>query len=287
MTTAATTTGYAFLDCGDRRRLERFGPYVIDRPAPAAAGAAGLDRSVWAAADGRFERSSSGGRWRWRDAPPEEWTVRLDGLELELRPAAGGQVGLFPEQLPMWSSVAVEASKDAAGDEPPEVLNLFGYTGGATLAAARAGARVTHVDASRSAIAWARRNAERSGVADRPIRWLADDALGFVRRELRRGRTYDGVVLDPPTYGHGPSGRPWRLVEHLDELLSGIAALVSERRGFVVLTGHTTDLGPADLREAILRSVDRRCESGWLELAAGSGRRLRLGAWAGVPRGGR
>ena len=283
--TLGVATGYELLDCGDGRRLERFGPLVLDRPAPIAVDPVRLERRMWAEADGRFERSTAGGRWTWRRSVPDPWSVVVDGSTFELRPAAGGQVGLFAEQRPIWTWIASQVGRAVAAPPVPEVLNLFAYTGGATLAAAGAGARVTHVDASRGSVAWARRNADLSGLTGRPIRWLTDDAGVFVRRELRRGRSYDGVILDPPSYGHGPHGRAWRLSEGLDGVLASVARLVSERDGFVVLTTHTTDLGPDDLRAAVLRAIDRRCESGRLEIVARSGARLPAGAYARVAGG--
>jgi 23S rRNA (cytosine1962-C5)-methyltransferase len=186
----------------------------------------------------------------------------------------------------MWAWLAGQVDRAAArGPERPEVLNLFAYTGGATLTAARAGARVTHVDASRGAVAWARRNAELTGLTDLPIRWLVDDAEAFVRREVRRGRRYDGVVLDPPTYGHGPRGPSWRLRERLDQLLAPLARLVAERAGFVLLTAHATDLGPDELRANLVEAIERRCESGRLDLVASSGARMGAGAYAFAPLG--
>jgi len=290
MTTLRVAVDYELLDCGDGRRLERFGAYRLDRPAPAAIEPPRLDTRAWASADGRYERAGDGGRWRWRDVPPAPWPAAVNGLTFELRPANGGQVGLFPEQLPIWVWIGDQVRTAIAdvirpSDASPEVLNLFAFTGGATLAAARAGGRVTHVDAARDAVGSARRNAEFSGLADRPIRWLVDDAETFVRREIRRGRSYDGVILDPPSYGHGPHGRSWRLAERLDELLTSVARLVSERNGFIILTAHASEIGPHDLRAAVLRAVDRRCESGRLEILASSGARLPLGAYARVARG--
>jgi 23S rRNA (cytosine1962-C5)-methyltransferase len=286
MTTLRVATDHELLDCGDGRRLDRLGSWVLDRPAPGVTAEARLERGVWAAAHGRYVRSAGRGSWTWRVPVPDPWSIVVDGLTLEIRPAAGGQVGFFPEQRPMWAWLAGQVDRAVArGPDPPDVLNLFAYTGGATLVAARAGARVTHVDASRGAVGWARRNAELSGLADRPVRWLVDDAAAFVRRELRRGRRYDGVVLDPPTYGHGPDGPPWRLAERLDDLLATIARLVAERAGFVLLTAHATDLGPDDLRATLVGAIERRCEGGRLDLAASSGARLRAGAYAYAPWG--
>ena len=182
---------YELLDAGDGRRLERFGDRVVDRPAPGATEPA-RNLSAWAAVDLRFE---TGVGWRGEVRP---WTVTLDGLTFELRPTTSGQVGLFPEQTPNWQWLREHITPAA------EVLNLFGYTGGSTLVSAAMGTRVVHVDAARPAVAWARRNAELSDFGDRPIRWIVDDAEAFVRREARRDRRYDAIVLDPPSYGRGP-----------------------------------------------------------------------------------
>jgi 23S rRNA (cytosine1962-C5)-methyltransferase len=265
------------LDCGDGRRLERFASVVVDRPAPGATMPPAAPRNAWQEADLRFGRDG----WS-RGAAHGPWAVRLAGLTLECRPAAGGQVGVFPEHAATWAWLDVETRRaaDALG-RPPEVLSLFAYTGGATLACARAGARVAHVDASRPAVAWARRNAELSGLVDRPVRWLVDDARAFARRERRRGRRYDGLILDPPTYGHGTGA--WQIEEHLPPLLDDLAALAGPRPAFVLLSAHTPTFGP-DRLAALLREhlgVDAAGEA--LALRARSGNVLRLGAWARWP----
>ncbi len=222
----------------------------------------------------------SGGWIRGGDHEP--WPVRTEGLTLECRPAAGGQVGIFPEHVPTWSwlDAAVRRAADTQG-RSPEVLSLFAYTGGASLACARAGARVAHVDASRPAVAWARRNAQLSGLVDHPVRWLVDDARAFVRRERRRGRHYDGVLLDPPTYGHGNGA--WQIASDLEPLLEDLAALLGPRPTLVLLSAHTPGFdGPrlsGLLREHL--AVDARDAD--LELVAGTGNVLRLGSWARHP----
>ncbi len=276
---------YVLLDAGDGRRLERFGSLLLDRPAPGTAGRAKRDPAVWPRATAHFERSpgSAGGRWEPAGALPERWTILVDGIPVELRPAASGQVGLFPEHLAVarWA-VAQATAVPGAADAPPTVLSLFAHTGLATLLLARAGASVTHVDASRPAVAWARRNAELAGLADRPIRWLVEDAARFVAREGRRGRRYDGVILDPPTYGHGPAGVPWRLDADLAALLGGIRPLVRDGAGFVACTAHATGVDPAALERMVregLATGGRPCEVRELALVAASGARLATG-WA-------
>jgi 23S rRNA (cytosine1962-C5)-methyltransferase len=254
------TDDYALLDFGDGRRLERFGSLVVDRPAPAVAGLPRRDPAAWTAAAARYERLAAGrtGRWLTAGQVPSAWLVEIDGLVLELRLTPAGQVGIFPEQRPVahW---AVARAGDVAAERrrPAEILNLFAHTGLATLALAAAGARLVHVDSSRGAIAWARRNAGASGLADRPIRWLVDDAARFVAREERRGHRYDGVLLDPPTYGHGPRGGAWHLASGLEDLLAGIGRVLAEGPWFVACTAHATGLDPVDLASRVRGALAR------------------------------
>lgn len=265
---------YAFIDAGDGARLERFGEHVVARPHPAATEPRRAP-SRWAETDLRFdrERGWSGDGLRAAD---DGWSVRLDDISLGLRPTGAGQVGLFPEHatlLPWLLDRVAERSETS-----PTVLNLFAYTGLITLALARAGAAVAHVDGARPSVAWARRNAMLSGLDDRPIRWLVDDARGFVAREVRRGRRYDGVVLDPPTYGHGATGKSWRLAADLPQLLDDVRRLL-EPGGFVLLTAHAEALSPDDLGEHLAAITDD-VETGGLRLTAESGVVLELGAFA-------
>jgi 23S rRNA (cytosine1962-C5)-methyltransferase len=280
---------YTLIDAGDGRRLEAFGELLVDRPAPAAGdarrdperwtGAASYLASGWWAADGT-ELGDVAAR------------VQIAGVTLEARPAASGQVGVFPEHAVhgSWLARAIggrlgdEGGPGGHTAEAPEVLNLFAHTGLATLVAAKAGARVAHVDASRPSVAWARRNAELSGLAEGPIRWLVDDALAFVRRESRRGRRYAGLVIDPPSYGHGGrGGRPaWVFEERIVELLDACAG-VADPDAFWVLTTHTPGWDPDRLAATLAMATDVRpadVEELGLVLEAETGARLRLGAAA-------
>lgn len=260
---------YEFLDAGDGARLERFGDHVVVRPHPGAVHPrTAPDR--WRHADLAFDRDR-GWTGPGLAAAGAGWQTRLAALDFELRPTDTGQVGLFPEH----ASAIPWLEDRLAGRTGANVLNLFAYTGLLTLALARAGAAAVHVDAARPAVAWARRNALVNALDDRPIRWIIDDAVAFVRREIRRGRRYEGVVLDPPTYGHGPSGMTWRMERDLPPLLDDLRSLL-DPAGFVLLTAHTTAIDPAGLGGYLAGPV----EVGDLTLASATGATLRLGAFA-------
>ena len=281
------SAGYELIDAGVRRRLERFGMLTIDRPSPGAERFR-LAPEGWADADLRFDAGSgwSGPAW-----PAEPWLVDVDGLTMELRATASGGVGLYPEHSASLSWLAVQVAAQVAArvapgrdsmepGDPPSVLNLFAHTGLATLALARAGAAVAHVDGARSAVAWARRNAELSGLADRPVRWLVDDAATFAAREARRGRRYDGIVLDPPAFGRA-HGREWRLEEDLPALLAGCRT-VAAPGAFVLLTAHSESVDGTTLAAMLRSAFGGRAQSIEvvpLELTATSGARLAQG-WA-------
>jgi 23S rRNA (cytosine1962-C5)-methyltransferase len=270
------------LDCGGGRRLERFGPVIVDRPAPAADWIPRLPRDEWNRAGLRWEKGGWVRTGRDRGAAIEPWTVRAGALAMECRPAAGGQLGVFPEHVATWAWLdrACRAAAEALA-RPPEVLSLFAYTGGATLACARAGAQVVHVDASRPAVAWARRNAELSGLDAAPIRWLVEDARAFVRRERRRGRHYDGLVLDPPSYGHGSGA--WQIDEHLRPLLEDLAALAGPRPSFVLLSAHTQGFDGDHLAGLVREHFGIAAVGDALTVDSRAGSRLPLGAWGRGP----
>jgi 23S rRNA (cytosine1962-C5)-methyltransferase len=270
----AEWTGCELVDAGDGRRLERFGPRIVARPAPTATDPP-FAPDAWTSTDLRFE---AGAGWTGATSP---WVVDVAGVTLELRPTASGGVGVYPEHQVNLDWLVAQV-RGRAQDRQPSVLNLFAHTGLATLAAARGGAAVAHVDAARSAVAWARGNAALSGLADRPIRWLVDDAARFVAREARRGRRYDGIVLDPPSFGRAGSRR-WRLADALPELLASCSAVAADD-AFVLLTAHTAGVGGDDLAVELdhaFASAGRRAAIDVVPLAldAVSGARLELG-WA-------
>ena len=277
---------YQLLDFGAGRKLERFGSYVLDRPAPAAS-APSREPPLWQSANARYERTTGEqGVWSGRARLAESWPVRWEQIVLELKPTDFGHLGLFPEHARCWQWLGERAR---AAARPPKVLNLFGYTGAATLALAAAGAEVVHVDAARPAVAWARRNAELSGLGGAPIRWIVEDARRFVARELKRGNTYDGVVLDPPTYGHGPQGQSWKFSTGAAPLLADCVALTRRGPGgaalgadarFVLLTCHTPGVGPGEI-EALLAAAGAAAAGQLtiepLELISAAGGRLACG----------
>jgi 23S rRNA (cytosine1962-C5)-methyltransferase len=243
---------YALLDSGDGRKLERVGPFAFVRPEPQALWRPRLAEGEWAKADAIFTPSGAedaeAGKWRFANPLTPTWPMTWDGLRFVARTTPFRHLGFFPEHSVHWR-FAVETIRER---KKCEVLNLFGYTGLASLACARAGARVTHVDASKRALAFARENQAAAGLGEAPIRWIADDAAAFVRREGRRGRRYDGVILDPPKYGRGPGGEVWRLETDLAQLLADCAALLREDAGkrFFILTVYAVRLSALALAQA-------------------------------------
>jgi 23S rRNA (cytosine1962-C5)-methyltransferase len=270
---------YQLLDFGDGRRLETFGPLRLDRPCPGAEGIPRADRSLWERVDARFQRGPNGeGRWSCDVDLPKRWTISHGRATFELKRTEFGHLGLFPEQAANWDWLA---ERLGARSGEAKVLNLFAYTGGSTLAAAASGAEVVHVDAARNVVDWARRNAELSGLAEAPVRWITEDATKFVRREVRRGSRYDAVILDPPSYGHGPRGEVWRLAKHLPRLLSLLSELTAAGRRFVLLTCHTPGFDPPRL-EGLLRETlgPGRVTAEALVLKTPEGRKLPSGVAA-------
>lgn len=225
---------YALIDSGTGRKLERFGSIVVDRPEPQAMWTPRLSKANWAAAHAVFsgDEEEDKGRWRIDKPVPESWPLKVGGVTMLCRLASFRHLGLFPEQLPHWEWMLQKLAAKRA--EPARVLNLFAYTGAASLIAAAAGAHVTHVDASKKAIAWAKENQAVSNLSAAPIRWILDDAQKFVAREVRRNKTYDVILVDPPKFGRGPDGEVWDLFTHLPPLMKDCAALLAPGASLVL-----------------------------------------------------
>lgn len=229
--------GYELLDSGDGEKLERYGQYVLRRPDPQALWGKNLPEKEWNKADASFRRDGQKGDWIIKPGLPERWEIEIGGLSFWIHPSTFKHTGLFPEQVPNWDWMRDLIKK---AKRPTSVLNLFGYTGGASLAAAQAGAEVCHVDGSKVAIRWGRENSEISKLADKPIRWILDDARTFVQREIKRGRKYDGIILDPPAFGHGPNKELWKIEDHLPELLQICKEVMTDKPLFFLLNGYAS-----------------------------------------------
>lgn len=228
---------YELLDSGHGEKLERFGAYVLRRPDPQALWERNLSESEWEKrADAFFERTSKNAKWQYKNDIPKSWDIEFGSLRLKISPTAFKHTGLFPEQFSNWEWMKEKIKKS---DKEVKVLNLFGYTGGATLSCAFAGASVTHVDASKSVINWGRENQDFSKLTEKPIRWILDDAHAFVKREIKRGNTYDGILLDPPSFGHGPNGEMWKIEEDFLILIEDCKKLLSESPLFLLVNGYS------------------------------------------------
>ncbi|MES2135336.1 MAG: class I SAM-dependent methyltransferase [Patescibacteria group bacterium] len=229
---------YELLDSGLEEKLERYGNIVLSRPDPQALWEKRLGDAEWKAADAWYERKAKSGIWHTDKDFPKEWQIELGGLRFFIRPTSFKHTGLFPEQVPNWSWLSEKLEPRTLNLEPAKVLNLFAYTGGATLAAAKAGAHVTHVDASKTAIEWAKANAKLSGLNEKPIRWVTEDVMKFVEREAKRKNTYDAIIMDPPAFGHGPKDELWKIEEDFIMLMKLCRALLSEKPLFVLVSGY-------------------------------------------------
>lgn len=254
MLIASDWKDYEVLDTGDGEKLERWNDIVLRRPDPQAIWPKQRPE-IWRRADAHYSRSAKGGgEWTFFKELPERWTVRYRDLQFYVRPTGFKHTGLFPEQAVNWDWMA---GLIRAAGRPVRVLNLFGYTGGATLACASAGAKVTHVDAAKGMVQWAGENRRLAGIDETRVRWIVDDALKFVAREARRGNVYEGILMDPPSYGRGPGGEVWKLEDSIYDLIRLCAGVLSERPLFVAVNSYTTGLSPA-VMEYMLR--DTLCE---------------------------
>lgn len=235
---------YEVIDTSGGEKLERWGKYTLVRPDPQVIWNTPRTDRRWRSYDGRYARSASGGGKWSENRLPEHWQVGYGGLTFLVKPMNFKHTGIFPEQAVNWD---FEMEKIRGAGRHVSVLNLFAYTGGATLAAAAAGASVCHVDAARGMVAWARENAKASGLAEAPIRWIVDDCAKFVEREIKRGRRYDAIIMDPPSYGRGPSGEIWKLEKDLYPFLELVVGVLSEDPLFVLINSYTTGLAPSVL----------------------------------------
>ncbi len=235
---------YEVLDTSDGEKLERWGSYILVRPDPQVIWFTPRNDRRWREYDAKYARSNSGGGQWSRNRLPERWQIHYRELTFNVKPMNFKHTGVFPEQAENWDFI--DAAIRAAG-RPVSVLNLFAYTGGATLAAAAAGASVCHVDAAKGMVAWAKENAAASGLGEAPIRWIVDDCAKFVEREIRRGRRYDAVIMDPPSYGRGPSGEIWKLEKDLYPFVKLVSGVLSDKPLFFILNSYTTGLAPSVL----------------------------------------
>lgn len=269
---------YELLDSGHEEKLERFGSVVLARPDPQALWEKTLGAGEWANAQGTYTREGKDGQWDGK--LPKEWTIDIESLKLNIRPTSFKHVGVFPEQVSNWqwgSELIKNAGREVS------VLNLFGYTGAATLAAAAAGASVTHVDASKTAVAWARENAALSGLEGKPVRWIIEDVLLFVKREIKRGAKYDGIIMDPPAFGHGPKNELWKIEENFIELVKLCSELLSEKPLFFLINGYAAGYSPLAFAyniEFLQKKFGGEIEYGDLAIAEKSGRMLPCGIFA-------
>ncbi len=235
---------YEVIDTSCGEKLERWGKYLLVRPDPQVLWDTKKEHKGWKKMNGHYHRSSKGGgEWDFFDLP-EQWTINYKNLTFNLKPFSFKHTGLFPEQATNWDWFS---KKIKEANRPIKVLNLFAYTGGATLAAAAAGASVTHVDASKGMVGWAKENAKSSGLSEAPIRWIVDDCVKFVEREIRRGNKYDAIIMDPPSYGRGPKGEIWKIEESIHPFVKLCAQLLSDEPLFFLINSYTTGLAPSVL----------------------------------------
>ncbi len=242
---------YEVIDTSDGEKLERWGDYILRRPDPQVIWNTEKTNPLWKKYNGHYHRSKSGGgEWEGRNLP-EEWQIGYGDLRFNLKPFSFKHTGLFPEQAVNWDWFGNIIRREIASGKRKEgeikVLNLFAYTGGATLSALNAGAMVTHVDASKGMVGWAKENAATSALSDRPVRWLVDDCVKFVEREIRRGNKYDAIIMDPPSYGRGPKGETWKIEENIYPFIELTTNILSESPLFFLINSYTTGLQPAVL----------------------------------------
>lgn len=274
---------YELIDSGYGYRLERFGKYIVQRPDPQAIWNARLPEQAWKKADAVFERGNDGKeRWFNLNRVPDRWKMRYNDLTFWAKLAPFKHTGVFPEQILQWDWMR---SKLIAVERETNVLNLFAYTGIASLVAAATGSKVTHLDASKPTIGWARENQELSGLAKAPIRWILDDAVKFIQREIRRGVRYDGIIMDPPVYGHGPNGEKWNFLQHFPHLLELVRQVLTPQPLFIIVNAYAVSASALMLENVLAdmtKDMGGKIETGELALQESStnGRLLSTGIFA-------
>ena len=236
-------TQYKLIDSGKGRKLEQFGPYLLSRPCSQAVWEPQLSEKIWHQADASFSREQEN-KWTKRHVLPENWQVEVAGVRFKLSSTDFGHLGIFPEQKPFWEWIQTKIKTHLHPNFKPRILNLFAYSGGSTLAAAKAGASVCHLDASKGMVTWARENAILNGLEHAPIRWIVEDVKKFLFRELKRGSRYEGIILDPPSFGRGSKGEIFKIEEEVVELLRDCRNLLSERSLFILFSCHTPGFSP-------------------------------------------
>jgi len=269
----AATKGYELIDSGMEEKLERFGEILLVRPDPQALWPKTLPQTRWEAAHAIYSREGREGQWKIQKDIPDAWPIEIGGLMMQIKPTSFKHTGVFPEQASNWEWIR----KILSSQSVPQVLNLFGYTGGATIAAAQAGASVTHVDASKSAVAWAKENAALNGVENKPIRWIIEDAVTFVEREIKRGNKYDLILMDPPAFGHGPKDELWKFEEHFLALMKLCGELLTEKPLGMLINGYAAGYSASAFAynlEPFAQKFGGEVEYGELAIEESSGKRL-------------
>ncbi len=248
---------YALLDSGEGEKLEKYGEYILSRPDPQALWRKRLPNKEWDKSDAIFLRDGRSTEWKIKKDMPKRWEVEVQGLKFWVKPTSFKHTGLFPEQSSnwYWLSGIVKSKKQSL-----EILNLFGYTGGATLAVAKAGAKVCHVDGSKVAVNWARENAILNNLEDKPIRWIVEDVVKFVKREIKRGHKYDGIIMDPPAFGHGPTGEMWKIEDNFLDLLDLCKELLSDNPAFLLINGYSSGYSAIAYENALGDLVEEKGE---------------------------
>lgn len=265
---------YNLIDSGHGRKLERFGDFIIDRPCSQAVWKPLLSENEWQNCNVFFTREGEN-TWKKKGQIPEHWSIEVSGIKFKLSPTDFGHLGIFPEQRPFWKWIQdIVADAKEKRNTPPAILNLFAYSGGSTLSAAKAGGQVCHLDASKGMVAWARENAALNELDKAPIRWIVDDVSKFLKRELRRGNRYDGIILDPPSFGRGSGGEMFKIEEHLEDILKDCRELLTPNPLFLLLSCHTPGYTPIAMRhlmEQTTKGLKGTIDQGEMTLTGESG----------------